>query len=270
MTRLSRTGIDYGHGGGRVGYAWNLWTGCSNTACPCRADCWALAMCRRYGWPQEPTLKTDYERVLRAPLGMTTPARFLVQFTSDFLDPKIHWGRREQIWCRVQECPRHQFLFLTKQYGAAEEFFGERAVLPNVWVGASICDYKSGRPAVNSLSRLNRMGWHTWLSVEPLLTRDVAQGIGTPKALATIEWMVVGALTRNGRTVGQTVGGTRPALVERLIWFAPEAGVGVWLKSNLEPIIQQVTDPRSGEPFRSVTDWQDPVGGKEQGIETVE
>jgi len=268
MTRLSKSGIDYAHGGDRgdgkerIGYRWNFWTGCSNTACPCRADCWALAMCRRFGWAEKPCMVPDYRLRLNAPLDMANPARFLVNFISDFFDAQIDGEHRLEIWRRVLHCPQHQFIFLTKQYAAAERFFGERAVLPNVWVGASACNYESAEAGLLALRRVSEKGWHTWLSLEPLIDSGFAvYPVRAGMVAGAIEWIVIGALSRNGRTVPPDRGGTRPEGIGLILVLAPDCKVGVWLKSNLEPIIRQVIDPRTGEPFASTKDWQDPIGG---------
>lgn len=103
--------------------------------------------------------------------------------------------------------------------------------LPNLWLGISVTNQ---RDADERLPHLNGLiGWHTWISLEPLMAPVDIQG-------APIEWIVVGAET------GNRAGRVTPARgwIEDIGQQCRRRGVPIFEKENLagilgRPLIQQ-------------------------------
>jgi len=234
---LSKTGIEYGT------HSWNPATGCRHQEmgiCYVK-NCWARAMARRQG--DDFTPKVHPERLL-APLSLKKPARILVSFMGDmfgdWVDPN-QWvncqNRDEVVSGRLSDivrhttarCPQHRFLFLTKNPSG----YAKWGKWPdNCWLGATVTDEMSFVATVfDQFRRPKLQGGHLWLSVEPL-----AEAIHPCKdgldalAWAGVEWIVLG-------------GQTRPTVMPQVEWVkeivdaADNAGIPVWLKQNLWPLL---------------------------------
>lgn len=101
----------------------------------------------------------------------------------------------------------------------------ERDVLKNVILGTS-CGIQSGVvDRVHPLFDINRAGWHTWISAEPML-QDVDFKFN-PRNGSIVDWIVVG---------GESTQGTHKARPFDLAWAenvqrqCRDAGAAFWLK----------------------------------------
>lgn len=172
----------------------------------------------------------------------------------DGVDPE--W--RRAMWETVKvTTPQHTHVFLTKLPANIPMIEGEPKA-NNIWWGTSIC-LPTELDRTYSLPTCSYR--NCWVSIEPLLG-DVASGsFGLADTLAIqpqIKFIVIGGLSDgNGRIIPPDEGGTRPEWVQPIIDAAYEAGCRVFLKNLPVPIMRQITDPRTGKPFRSMFDWRE-------------
>jgi protein gp37 len=105
----------------------------------------------------------------------------------------------------MESSPQHVFLTLTKRPEKIEPVFydidvehgcrelGGGDYCPNIWLGVSAWDQVSYENACRYLAPLKKGGWHTWISLEPLLA---------PVNISAVDfkpdWIVVGAETGKG------------------------------------------------------------------------
>ncbi len=236
MSRLSRTNIEYGD------YGWNFCPGCLHKEqgiCPVGETCWARAMSKRQ--------KEDFSKphlipeLLLAPLSIKKPSVILVNFMGDlggsWVDPeqKTSWVKdtwkgnetlREVTFSVINACHRHTFLFLSKNPAAWPKW---NPWPDNAWVGVTVCNQKMYNEALSCLDAVQAK--HKWLSIEPLFERIIMQPPYDFEG-ANIDWLVIG-------------GQTRPTVMPEISWVreiveaCDGAGVRVWLKDNLRPLIPE-------------------------------
>jgi len=228
---LTKTGIEYGE------FAWNFYPGCRHQqqgVCTVK-NCWAKAMARRHGNPDfEPRLIAE---LLDAPLKRRKPARILVNFMGDLFgdwvnpyQPVMFQGAAETLASAVQwvvtASPQHTFLFLTKAPWNISKWQIDWP--DNSWIGATATDLKTaGRALYAGLNRVQAK--NKWLSLEPV--RDATHIVANDLRLVGIKWVVIGAQSR-------------PDVMPKLEWVrdiveaADAAGVPVWEKDNLKPLLK--------------------------------
>jgi protein gp37 len=139
----------------------------------------------------------------------------------------------------MREAAHHTFLLLTK----APRNIVPELLPPNLWIGTSVATQLE----VGRVDHLVEHGGQRkkWLSFEPLLSAVSWPG-GYP-----IDAVVVGALTRNGRTVPPERGGTSRAWVDRITVQAAAEGIPVFYKSNLLPLFRDDPMPQNPPPWRT-------------------
>lgn len=227
---LTKTNIEYGD------LAWNFYVGCQHKetgVCPVQ-NCWAEAMSKRQKFNfREPHLIP--ERLLD-PLKRKKPATILVNFMGDLGGEWVDWHQlteifdpetreyefdlEQAVYYVVNSTP-HTYFFLTKN----PETWGKRPGWPdNCWMGATVCNDKMLAKAEATFSHLNAR--NKWLSIEPLYGRLTVDRIGE----MGLSWLVIGAQSRPN---------VYPKIewVREIVEAADRAGVQVWLKNNLSPLI---------------------------------
>ncbi len=222
---LSKTGIEY------ATHAWNPLVGCGNTACPVRKDCWARAMIRyRNNGCQQCREFTPHLHPERLAIPKSRKPRVIVaNFLGDWM---THTA--DDICAAVEtmcDHPDDTFLTLTKRPDLLPIHFHNCDYMGNVWFGASVTDQRSMLLAGTWLLSRCFHGWKRWLSVEPLLEPVDIACSGDTDDLP--DWIVVGALTRNGRTVPPEKGGTRLEWVLRITTWCYENKVPCFVKQNV-------------------------------------
>ena len=244
LIRLSKTGIDYGD------YAWNFASGCGNQAeGKCNAggfNCWAHSICKRFEghYPNgfEPHI---YPEALLSPLYLRKPSRILCAFMGDLFwdcpefDPshgRGEYGEDEagyftlkgRIFDTIEKCPQHQFLFLTKQ---SQNLIKWSPFPDNAWVGVSATTELMFQEAAEFL--LSVKAPIKYLSIEPLLewgSKDFLYSTEELLKAANINQVIIGAQSK-------------PTVYPRIEWVreivqaADKAGVKVFLKDNLKPLL---------------------------------
>ena len=84
----------------------------------------------------------------------------------------------------IERTPRHIYQILTKREDTMFEYFKDRSIPQNIWLGVSVEDIKSGVPRIDKLRKLNVPV--KFFSIEPLL-----EDIGSID-LSGIDWVIVG------------------------------------------------------------------------------
>ncbi len=246
--KLHRTGIEY------LDFNWGIESGCKHYktgVCGGGGQdfkCWAKGTVEgraknSYPFGFQPTIYPD--RFLQ-PLAVKKPSRFGVAFMGDlggeWIDPDMNvtafrqqkypnnWPLREHIFSTIQECPQHDFLFLTKNLSAWQKW-GKWP--DNAWVGCTI---------TNNFTYIGDMALvrakHKWLSIEPLVEwRDFpGQNARLPAKLKEwgFEWLVLGGFSGGKRQPGINA-------VRELVEIADKAGVPVFLKNNILELVNYVS-----------------------------
>jgi protein gp37 len=94
-------------------YSWNPIVGCSEISEGCM-HCYAKRICKRFGWPWEPTFHPDR---LEEPLHWKRPSRIFVCSMGDLFHPDVSDGFLFSIFgiMASEEVGHHSFFVLTKR-----------------------------------------------------------------------------------------------------------------------------------------------------------
>jgi protein gp37 len=90
----------------------------------------------------------------------------------------------DRVLATIHRTPWHTYQLLTKRAERLPDFFANRPVPPNVWLGVTVEDRRHGLPRIEHLRRVSVRV--RFLSVEPLL-----EDLG-PLDLDGIDWVIVG------------------------------------------------------------------------------
>ena len=147
------------------------------------------------------------------------PQNFLLTGMSDLAGWQDEW--RNEVFAKIRENPQHQFLFLSKR----PDLLNFDTDLDNAWFGVTVTR-KSELWRIDAL-RKNIRAKHYHVTFEPLFD-DPGE-----VDLSCIDWLVVGTMTgAQSKKVR-----TEPEWAWSLTDQAHEAGIPVFMKEDLEPII---------------------------------
>lgn len=205
---MNRTRIEW------CDYTWNPVTGCLHGC----VYCYARKMARRF-YPPEVGFKPHLWRErLQEPELLKKPARI---FTCSMADLCGEWVPEEWINAvleTVRNCPRHTFIFLTKNPKRLKEF---NPWPGNAWVGATATvqeEYEKMTPHLSVVEAAVR-----FISFEPLLGP-----ISLRLDPGHLSWAVIGAMT-GPKAVKPELG-----WIERLIDRCKLLDIPVFAKANLD------------------------------------
>ena len=181
--------------------------------------CYVKSFRERYGWPDDIAFHPEeLERIKRR----KQPANIFMGSTIElFHDQTIQY--MPEIMETVKDCPQHTIMFLTKQPQNLVKF----SPFPdNCYVGVSATDYWAYVNACNYLSQVEAKV--KYLSLEPLLS-----------------WGKEETYFFESGGINQVIIGcqTKPTVMPRIEWVADiveaadQAGVAVFLKDSLKPLI---------------------------------
>jgi protein gp37 len=169
---------------------------------------------------------------------------------------------QEQVFAQISQCPNDRFYLLTKQPQNLIKFLGGNITntykgyrrptpLPeNVWAGVTVTTRSQAYAARDFLKEVKAT--IKFLSIEPLLERMDGWALGDVLSLA--DWLIIGACTGTLNDL-QPMGypdltlmpyGKRWTLQPKLEWVqeivkaADDAGIPVFLKDNLRPLLPEV------------------------------
>jgi len=241
LIRLSKTGIEYGD------YAWNFVSGCGNNIDgKCKSgdfNCWAYSITQRFGEHYPNGFKpTAYPEAFVSPIYLKRPSRILCAFMGDlfWFNPEekieammpsqkasIRMNLKGWIFTTIRQCPQHTFLFLTKQ----PQNLPQWSPFPdNCWVGVTATDAKSFLMAGRGLEQIEAKV--KYISLEPFL--DYIGGLWLQEWLESgvgINQLIIGAQTKPYKP-------PKIERVEEIVRACDKAGVAVFLKDNLKPLIE--------------------------------
>jgi protein gp37 len=120
------------------------------------------------------------------------------------------------IFDTIAKTPHHTYQILTKRGDRMAEYFVNRSVPQNAWLGVSVEDKKYGVPRIDYLRTVN--AHIRFLSVEPLL-EDMGE-----LNLKDIHWVIVGGES------GRKARPMKPEWAESIRDQCEEAGVAFFFK----------------------------------------
>ena len=167
---------------------WNPTTGCTKVSAGCK-NCYAEVMANRLKAMGTPGYENGFEFTLmpdrlEQPLKKKKGTKYFVNSMSDLFHEKMPKVFLDKILGVISLTPQHIYQILTKRENAMFEYFKNKDVPENIWLGVTVEDKKHGVPRIDKLRNINAS--IKFLSVEPLL-----EDIGKID-LTGIDWVIVG------------------------------------------------------------------------------
>lgn len=167
---------------------WNPTTGCTKVSSGCKY-CYAEVMANRLKAMGAPGYENGFEfsimpERLEQPLKKRKPTKYFVNSMSDLLHEKMPLEFLNKVMGIIELTPHHVYQILTKREDAMFEYFSNRRVPENIWLGVSVENIKYGIPRIDKLRHIDAS--IKFLSIEPLL-EDLKE-----IDLTGIHWVIVG------------------------------------------------------------------------------
>lgn len=166
---------------------WNPSTGCNKISAGCK-NCYAETMANRLKAMGTPGYENGFEFTLmptrlEAPKKIKKPTKFFVNSMSDLFHEKMPYSYLDEVFKVIKETPRHQYQILTKRESILEDYFKNRTVPENVWLGVTVesSNFKNRIDVLRNIDAKIR-----FLSIEPLIA-----SVGNLN-LDNIHWVIVG------------------------------------------------------------------------------
>jgi protein gp37 len=169
-------------------FTWNPATGCTKVSPGCK-HCYAEVMAERLQAMNAPGYERGFKLALHPdrldqPLKRKKSAVYFVNSMSDLFHEGIPDDFLDQVFDTMWKTLQHTYQILTKRPERMAEYFANRDVPPNAWLGVSVEDKKYGLPRIDILRTIQAKV--RFLSMEPLL-EDVGEF-----DLSGIGWVIVG------------------------------------------------------------------------------
>lgn len=167
---------------------WNPVTGCTKISPGCK-HCYAETMSKRLqamraaGYENGFELSLMPER-LSQPLYRSKPTMYFVNSMSDLFQEGVPFEFVDRVMNVIENTPWHTYQILTKRSEYMREYFLNRTVPDNAWLGVSVEDKKYGKSRIPDLQAIKAKT--RFLSIEPLL-----EDLGRIR-LSGIRWVIVG------------------------------------------------------------------------------
>lgn len=167
---------------------WNPVTGCTKVSSGCKY-CYAEVMAKRLqamnvrGYENGFNLSILPERLIE-PLNRKKPTIYFVNSMSDLFHDGVADNYIEQVFSVIEKASQHQFQILTKRAERLVQFFMDRKIPDNAWLGVSVENKEHGLARIDHLRKINAK--IRFLSCEPLL-----EDLGDLN-LQGIHWVIVG------------------------------------------------------------------------------
>ena len=167
---------------------WNPTTGCTKVSAGCK-NCYAEVMANRLKAMGTSGYENGFEFTLmperlEQPLKKKKATKYFVNSMSDLFHEKMPHIFLDKILGIINLTPQHIYQILTKREDAMFEYFNNKPIPENIWLGVSVEDKKHGVPRIDKLRNIDAS--IKFLSVEPLL-EDIGQ-----INLTGIDWVIVG------------------------------------------------------------------------------
>ena len=167
---------------------WNPTVGCTKISPGCK-HCYAELMAQRlqamgtHGYENGFNLTLLPSR-LQEPLRRKKKTVYFVNSMSDVFHEDVPFEYIDQIFESIAKTPQHTYQILTKRADRMAQYFINRPVPDNAWLGVSVEDRQYGVPRIALLRQVSAK--IRFLSVEPLL-----ENLGDLD-LTEIHWVIVG------------------------------------------------------------------------------
>ena len=166
---------------------WNPITGCTKKSAGC-ANCYAEIMTRRLNAMHLDKYKngfelTLHENELEQPLKWRGTHNIFVCSMSDIFHENVPFSFVDKIINVILQTPQHRYQILTKRAERMAEYFSDKIVPNNVWLGVTV-ECKETKNRIEYLRTLKASV--KFLSCEPLL-----ENLGDLN-LTGIDWVIVG------------------------------------------------------------------------------
>ena len=195
----------------------------------CQGGCWYCYYSGKRGiahrFKQDPELRLDLSVFDRLPKA---PRKIFLCSTNDYWGGWIPAEWREAIRQKTQEYPQHTFQVLTKQY---QNLVKDSPYPSNWWVGITATNTKMFHNACYYLASIEAS--IKYLSLEPFLEWEDDGYQGGRMVAAGIKLVIIGRLTGYGHKYDPKL-----EWVEEIVRAADRAGVKVFLKDNLKPLLR--------------------------------
>lgn len=167
---------------------WNPTVGCTKVSPGCK-HCYAESMAKRLQAMGTRGYENGFDLTLLPyrldePIRRKIPTVYFVNSMSDVFHEDVPFEYIDLIFKTINETPQHTYQILTKRADRMAEYFRNKPVPRNAWLGVSVEDPQYGVPRIDFLRQVDASV--RFLSVEPLL-----EALG-PLNLAEIHWVIVG------------------------------------------------------------------------------
>lgn len=167
---------------------WNPTVGCTKISPGCK-HCYAESMAMRLQAMGTRGYENGFQLTLlpnrlEEPIRRKVPTVYFVNSMSDVFHEDVPFDYIEKIFDTITKTPQHTYQILTKRADRLSEFFAQRSVPSNAWLGVSVEDQKYGLPRIDHLRTVGAK--IRFLSIEPLL-----EHLGKIN-LTDIHWVIVG------------------------------------------------------------------------------
>lgn len=166
---------------------WNPSIGCDKVSAGCKF-CYAETFARRLkamgveDYKDGFTFKVLPHR-LEEPLRIKKPTKFFVNSMSDLFHEQMPFEYLDMIFDVIQKTPQHIYQILTKRDKIMLEYFSDKTVPFNVWIGVSV-ENSTFKKRIDSLRKVKAE--IRFISFEPLI------GTVGELNLKDIHWAIVG------------------------------------------------------------------------------
>ncbi len=172
---------------------WNPSIGCNKISEGCKF-CYAESMSKRLQAMKTPGYENAFEfkimpERLDYPKNIKKPTVFFVNSMSDLFHEEMPFSFLDEVFDTIRHTPQHTYQILTKREFTLKEYFSNRAVPENVWLGVTV-ESKVRKNRIEVLRSVNSK--IRFLSIEPLLT-DMKE-----LNLEGIHWVIVGGESGKG------------------------------------------------------------------------
>jgi protein gp37 len=166
---------------------WNPSTGCNKVTAGCKY-CYAETMAKRLQAMGAPGYENGFEFTLmperlEMPLKVKRPTKFFVNSMSDLFHEQMPFEFLDRVLAVIDKTPRHKYQILTKREQIMLDYFQDRGVPDNVWLGVTVESSRT-KHRIDYLKRVPAK--IRFLSIEPLIA-DVGD-----LDLSGIHWVIVG------------------------------------------------------------------------------
>lgn len=191
---------------------WNPFTGCSKLSIGCKY-CYAETMAKRLQAMGIDKYKDGFKirvhkDILNEPMNWKKPQLIFVNSMSDTFHEDISFNDIDKIMNTISKTPYHQYQILTKRAERMEEFFINRNIPENIWLGVTV-ESRETLFRINHLRNINAK--IRFVSCEPLL-----EDLGLIN-LSKIDWIIVG---------GESGQSARPMKSEWVLNIQQQCNVG--------------------------------------------